>query len=284
MTSKDLAETGAVTAVEAAVPASAARPVGRGLRNPWVQRAIVWGALLLAWEVAARRAGAFFLPTVGSVLRGYAAIVADGGVWLLAGSLRQMLAGFALAALVGVPLGLAIGTFRSVEWALGIYVRALLVTSLTALLPFLILFFGTGFRFRMSVVFLFAIVYIVTSTAAGVHAVDRGLSEMASAYGASTLRRFAFVTVPGSLPFVISGLRLGLGQAVQGMIVAELWVTLDTGRRLVALGLARELGEFFALASLVALAGALLTHLLLVAQRRLTPWQPEVRASVGGHE
>lgn len=275
--------TGAQLDNAARVPAAPRlRMTTRMGQNPWIQRSIVWGALLLGWEIVARKVGAFFLPTVGSIVTGYGDLVQDGAIGLFAGSMRQMLVGYLFAAVVGTVLGLFIGAFRPVAWLLDQYVTALFVTSLSALLPFIILLFGTGFQFRVAVVFLYSVFYPIMITASGVRSVDRGLLQMAASYQAGFLRQFVSVTIPGALPYVMSGLRLGLGQAVQGMIIAELWITVDTGRKLTSLALARELGQFFALAAAIAVIGAALTHVLAMVQRRLTPWMPDVQTSIRG--
>jgi NitT/TauT family transport system permease protein len=263
------------------------RPAGSPARPPlrqrvWFQRTVTWGALLLAWELFGRAVGPFFFPTVGETLRGFGALVRDGLLLTVAQSFEQMLLGFLLATLVGVPLGLLMGSSRWVEWLVGPYINALFVTSLAALIPFVILLFGTDFVFRVAVVFLFSIFYIVINPANGVRSIDRALVEMAKSFGVPAWKRFFAITLPGTSPFIIAGLRLGLGQAVQGMIIAEIWVTLGTGRALVNLGLDRELGQFFALAAVIVVVGTTLTQLLLVAQRRLTPWSVDVQSSLKG--
>lgn len=252
------------------------------LSRPWVQRTLTWGLLLVLWEWFARSAGPFFFPSLASVAQGFAELLREGTLLLVAQSFQQMLLGFALAALVGVPLGLLIGSFRPVEWFIGPYVNILFVTSLAAVLPFIILLFGTGFEFRVAVVFLFSIFYVIINSANGVRSVDANVLEMARAFSAGRAKVFFAITMPGTLPFIVAGMRLGLGQAVQGMIIAELWVTIGTGRKLVTLGLDRELGEFFALAAVIVLGGTLLTQLLLVAQKRLSPWSVDIASTVKG--
>lgn len=258
------------------------RGLGNPLQNAWVQRVLFWGVLLVLWEMFARSVGPFFFPSLGDVATGYVEVLRDGNLLLVATSFQQMLVGFGLAAVIGVPLGLLIGTFRTVEWFLGPYVNILFVTSLAAILPFLILVFGTGFQFRVAVVFLFSFFYVVINPADGVRAVDPSLVEMSRSFNASEVKRFFAVTLPGTLPFIVAGLRLGLGQAIQGMIIAELWVTIGTGRELTILGLDRQLGQFFALASVIVLVGTLMTQSLLLLQRWLSPWSVDVAASVKG--
>lgn len=241
-------------------------------KRRWFQRVVVWGGILAIYEFAAFRVGDFFLPRLGDIVAGYRAIVADGGIGELVASYRQMLAGFALAVAVGVPLGLLIGVSAVARAAFGWIVDALFVTSLAAVIPFIIMLAGTDFSFRITVVFLFASFYLIMNPAAGVRSVDPELREMARSFNASRWRTVRSIVTPSVLPFVLAGMRLGMGQAVQGMVIAELWISVGTGRSLQSLGLARKLGEFFALASLVVIVGVALTQLLLLAQRHFTPW------------
>ncbi|BBY89785.1 ABC transporter permease [Mycolicibacterium tokaiense] len=248
----------------------------------WFQRTLVWGGLLVASQIFAMQVGPYFWPSIPDIMSGAVASFSDGTYLLVLSSFAQMLSGFLLAVVVGVPVGLLMGQFRIVDFVVGPFINALFVTSLVALLPFIILIFGTDFTFRVAVVFLFAVFYLIITPAAGVRAIDRELNEMATSFGISSSRRLLSITLPGTLPYIITGLRLGIGQAVQGMIVAELWVTLGTGRRLMNLGYSRELGQFFATAAAVVLIGATLTGLLLLAQKRLTPWADDVESAVSG--
>lgn len=251
-------------------------------QRAWFQRTLVWGGMLVLWQLFANAVGPFFFPGLSDVAQGFVTVFQEGTLGLVATSFQQMLAGFALAALVGVPLGLLIGSFKTVEWFLGPYVNILFVTSLAAVLPFLIILFGTGFQFRVAVVFLFSIFYIIINPANGVRSIDQNITEMASSFNASAIRKFFAITLPGTLPFIIVGLRLGMGQAVQGMIIAELWVTLGTGRKLITLGLDRHLGEFFALAAIIVVVGTLLTQSLMWLQKWLSPWSVDVASTVKG--
>ena len=248
----------------------------------WFQRLVVWGLLLLIWEILGVMVGPFTLPRFSQVLVSMFAAFTNGDLATLAGSLLQMFCGFSLATLVGVPVGLLMGASRVVDYVLGIYVNALFVTSMEALLPFVIILVGTEFKFRVAVVFLFSIFYIIINTAAGVRAVDPNLLETAAAFCTPRLRVFRKIILPAALPYVIVGLRLGLGHSVKGMVIAELWIIVDTGKRLWDLGFARNLPEFFALAVWIVLFGALSSQLLMALQGRLTPWA-ETSGVLGTH-
>lgn len=242
----------------------------------WFQRVIVWGALLLLYQLAAIAAGDFFLPRVDSILGGIAELVADGRLLVVGRSVRQMLAGFGLAIAVGVPVGLAMGNWKIVDYVVGMYVNAIFVMSLVALLPLLIIVFGVGFQFRTAVVFLFSVFFIILQTASGVRAVDRRLIWTARAFGAGTFRRFVTVIIPSSIPFIATGLRLGLANAFSGMILAEIWVIRDTGQILENLGLNRDLPKFFGMIVIItAIATAAATGLKML-EARLMPWAEDV--------
>lgn len=245
-------------------------------KRRWFQRTVVWGGLLVAWQIVAMIAGSFFLPGVPDIARGFAAAFTNGDLAGVLTSYRQMLVGFGLAVIIGVPIGLLFGLSAVFRAVFGWIVDVLFVTSLVALLPFLILLAGTDFEFRVVVVFLFSIFYLIMNPAAGVRSVEPGLREMASSYRASRWRMARSVIAPSVLPFILAGMRLGMGQAIQGMVVAELWISTGTGRRLSALGLARKLGEFFALAAVIVILGVLLIQLFVWMQKRFTPWASEL--------
>jgi ABC-type nitrate/sulfonate/bicarbonate transport system permease component len=252
------------------------------LQQAWCQRVLTWGAIAILWQLFAMKVGPFFFPTIPEVVAGAFEAFGNGSLWTVVDSYQQMFVGFAAAVVVGVPIGLLMGQLRLVNFVIGPFINAFFVTSLAALLPFLILLFGTDFLFRAAVVFLYSVFYLIITPAAGVQAIDRGITEMGASFSVGPVRRLLSITLPGTLPYIITGVRLGLGQAVQGMIVAELWVALGTGKRLQSLGFAHELGEFFAFAAVVVAIGAALTGLVIYAQKKLTPWAGDVENAVGG--
>ena len=240
--------------------------------NKWFQRAIVWGALVGLYDLAAVSAGDFFLPRVSQIVTSGLALVRQGHLLTVAGSLEQMLAGFGLAAAVGIPVGLAMGMGKLLDYVLGMYINALFVMSLVALLPLLIIVFGVGFSFRVAVVFLFSVFFIILTTADGARSVDKSLLLTAQSFSAGRLRCFVSVVIPASLPFIVAGLRLGLANAFSGMILAELWVVRDTGELLLQLGRNRDLPEFFALVLAITLMASLAAAFLKSLERHLMPW------------
>jgi len=246
--------------------------------NKWVQRAIVWGALLVIYQLAALAAGDFYLPTLQGLVDGFVQIVQDGRLEVVAKSLEHLLVGFGLAVLIGVPVGVAMGRSFVVDQVAGMYVRGLFVTSLAALLPLLIIIFGVGFRFQVAVVFLFSVFFVIVNSAAGARDVPRALMRTAEAFCVPRRRQFTGVVLPSALPYIVIGLRLAIANAYTGMVLAELWVGVGTGGILKNMGQNRDLPKFYAMVLLITLLAALSSYAIRFAERRLMPWADEVRA------
>ncbi|MCW3014361.1 MAG: binding-protein-dependent transport system inner rane component [Solirubrobacterales bacterium] len=245
------------------------------------QRIVVWGGLLVAWQIFGMIAGPFYFASVTETGSGLVQFISNGHLTQLAESLRQLLVGYGLSVLVGVPAGIIIGASLIGEATLGVYVRALFVTSLEAMLPFFILLFGAGLQLRVVVVFLFSVLYITINTAAGVRNIDARYIETARSFGASRLQLARHVIVHGALPYIAAGLRLGWGFAVKGMVIAELWVTTGLGGLLRDLGGTRQLDQYFAITLLIVAVGAIGSWAIERVQLLVAPWS-EVQRGVRG--
>jgi ABC-type nitrate/sulfonate/bicarbonate transport system permease component len=189
---------------------------------------------------------------------------------------QALLLGYALAAGIGVPLGVALGAAPRVARMADVYLDLMLITPMPALAPLLVMATGLGLATRVLVVWVFAVSVIIVATVAGVRHADEGCVDMARAFGATRPQLWWSVLLPGAAPAIAGGLRLGLGRAISGMIAAELLV--------VAVGIGRLLlryqGDFdsahaYALALIVTAEGVLLTSLAARLERRWIPWQRE---------
>lgn len=243
----------------------------------WVQRAIVWGGLIIAWQIFGLIRGPFYFPTFTDTVLGFFRLATEGDLLTMTASLSQLLVGFALAVLVGIPLGLVIGGSRIGEAAFGHYINALYVTSKEALLPLMIILLGVGFEYRVGVVFTFSCLYVIVSVAAGMHDVNPNLLETARSFGASRSQVGRLVAMPSMVPFLFAGFRLGYGFAIKGMILAELWVLGGTGRLLADLGLNRDLDRYFAAVVVIAFVGVAGSSGLRWIERRVAPWSESTR-------
>jgi NitT/TauT family transport system permease protein len=133
------------------------------------------------------------------------------------------LSGYGLAILFAIPLGLMMGGLRMFGAALEPYVDALSATPRVSFIPLIIVFLGLGFEAKIFIVFLGAVMPILINTYAGVLNSDADLIEMARASGATQTQVFRKVMLPGALPYVIAGMRVGAGLALINTVVAELY-------------------------------------------------------------
>ena len=187
----------------------------------------------------------------------------------------ELLIGFGLAVLVGLILGVAMGWYGRVNAALDPFVTFLYNTPRVALLPLLIIWFGIGIWSKVAVVFLGAFFPIVMSTADGIRGLDVSWIRAARSFGASDWQLFRTVALPGAVPFILTGFRLGIGHAMIGVVVGEL-VAAQHG---IGLILARAGQTFqtpivFAAIVVVAVSGLVLNSLLRLLEKRFQKWKP----------
>ena len=186
----------------------------------------------------------------------------------------MVLAGFALAIVAGVPIGLAMGRFPTVEYLVDPYVNALYVVPRIALIPLIIIWFGLGVPAQLAVVFGTSVFPILLSTYAGVRNVPEDLIETAYSFGASERQLFFNIIIPASTPFIMSGLRLGIGQAIIGMVVAQMFLGLSgIGFMLTKYGNMFETPYVFVVVFALAILGIVMTEAVKRLEQRYTLWK-----------
>ena len=253
------------------------------LRNRWVLRATGIAAALLVWEVLGRRVGEALLAGPSLVLPELVDLVVDGEMPVaLAGSLRQMLVGYALALAIGMPVGVAMGRSRLLDAVLRPWVNMLVVTSVASLVPLFIVIVGTGFGFRVAVVFTASVFYIVLIGFQGARGIDPRWLDVGRAFNASQLRSFWRIMLPALYPYLITGARIGLVQAIRGMVVAELFVIVGIGGLIHTAGLYVSTATLLALMLTLMAVGIAANELLRLVGRRLAPWYEEKFAGGAG--
>jgi sulfonate transport system permease protein len=183
-------------------------------------------AFLVAWEVAPRAGmvDVAYTSDPSRVMAAGLAIVRGGGfLHDVSVSASELAAGFALAIGIGVPLGLLLGTFPVLRYLLDPPIMAIYATPYLALLPIVVVWLGIGLESKMAVVFVGGVIPILVNSMAGVREVERSWIIAARSFCAGKWDLFAKVILPGSLPAVIMGIRLGLSRAVLGVVVAEMY-------------------------------------------------------------
>jgi ABC-type nitrate/sulfonate/bicarbonate transport system permease component len=137
-------------------------------------------------------------------------------------SFTELSVGFAISAIVGVIIGSLIAVSDTVGEHLDPHINALYATPLVAFSPILILVFGIGPPAIISIVFLLAVFPVIINTTAGIKSTDASHIEAARSFSATRFEIFRLVLVPSALPFIVAGLRLGIGRGLVGIFVGEL--------------------------------------------------------------
>ena len=231
--------------------------------------------LVVVWEAVGRLDVSMFVPPASDIAVVWWRLVGDGTLWGAgASSLLSLVRGFVPAAVLGVVIGLAMGRFATVRYLLDGWVNALMSAPLSALVPVLIALFGLRDTVVAATVFMFSFFVIVVNTMAGVRGTDRSLVEMARAFGARDVALFARIYLPAALPAVMLGLRLGAVQAVKGMVVGEMLISLvGLGERLVYYGNTFLITELYAVILSVLLVALVASQLMQAADRTLVRWK-----------
>jgi NitT/TauT family transport system permease protein len=181
--------------------------------------------LLTAWEVATATGyvNRVIMSSPSGVLRALQSEIARGEIWgHLWISIVEYTFGFGLAAAGGILIGLIGGWWRGAYYVVDPWLTILYSTPTVALVPLIILVFGIDLWSKVFVVFLTAIFPIAVNTLIGVQSTARALLDVARTYGASPGKQWSSVVLPGSLPFILTGLRLGGVHGMVGVVVAEL--------------------------------------------------------------
>ncbi len=230
------------------------------------------------WQLAAFRrvVPELFLPGPTDIANAFGAYVARGQIWPdMWASGQELIYGFGLSIVIGLPVGIAMGWYRRFNMALDPFVTFFYSIPRIALTPLLIIWFGIGINSKIAVVFLGAIFAIVINTAAGVRNLDPSLIKAARSFGASDAQLFRTIVLPGSVPFILTGLRLGLGHALTGVVVGELVAAqAGVGLMMATAGATFQTSKVFVGLVIVATAGMLLTYLIARVEQRFQSWKP----------
>lgn len=178
---------------------------------------------LAAWQFYSMGQPQYLFPTLETIFDAFVQqVTVEDLVGRFIGSVTTLFAGFLIAVVVGIAIGFAIGMNRFVDVMLNPYVNAFYVAPIAALVPVFIAIGGASFYTRVAVVFLFAVFEIIVDTSEGIKAVPEESITVAESFGAGKAYVMRNVILPFSLPYIFTGIRLGIGRAVKGMILAEL--------------------------------------------------------------
>lgn len=234
-------------------------------------------ALLALWEVAARSGliEARFFPAPTSIAKALWQLTETGEIWPhLQATLWRLLIGFTLGAVPAVILGLAMGLSRWLRAVVDPIIAATYPIPKSAILPLMLLIFGLGDGSKIAMAAIGAFFIVVVNAAEGVLTVNRIYFDVARTFGASRMDVIRTIALPGALPLVMAGLRLGIGMAVVLEVLAEvlgsqtgvgyvLWYSWQTF----------SVPTMYAMLMVTAVLGYLSVFVVDVARTKLVPWQ-----------
>jgi NitT/TauT family transport system permease protein len=229
-------------------------------------------AVLLLWEAVVRLAhlNPIYLPAPTGIVRALIDLFANGrlGIDLLA-TLWRIFAGFAIAVVLGVLIGVWMATSERMRAIADLFIAALYPLPKVTLIPLLIIWLGTGGPFMLTISALGAIFPVIINTVVGIRQCDPGLVLAARDLRAQPHQIIFKVLLPSAIPSIFAGIRLGLGVSIILVVAAEMVVgKTGLGARLFLAGQVLETEQVFAVLIVLAILGIVVTK----AQDAIDAW------------
>jgi NitT/TauT family transport system permease protein len=227
-----------------------------------------------AWQIVGSNTNPILFTTPVKVAQAFWDLLTTGVLLpAFGGALRDLAIGYGLAAVVGITVGLAMGRSPIIERMLNPYVNFFQATPLIALVPLVIIWFGVNLEARVVVVFILAVWSIVINTTTGVKQTSPSLLDVGRIYKLNGFQVVRNVQLPNAVPHVFAGLRIALGKALIGVMIAQMEISV-TGLG----GIVINYGDAFKTAYLLAgvvtasAVGVVAAVALEVIRKRLFPW------------
>jgi len=231
---------------------------------------------LLIWELVSRFlvANALFLAAPTQIFAAIVALAKTGELWRhLYVSAVEFALGYVIASVLGIAVGFAMAESATTKRALQPWISGLYATPTIALAPLFILWLGIGIWSKVLVVIFLVLFPVAINTEAGLRTTSERLIEMLRSFGATPRQIFFKVSLPSAVPFILAGLKLGIGRGLIGVVVAELFGSRAGLGRLIAQSAdAFNMPDLFAGVIVLAAAGIALTAGFGWLETRLVPW------------
>jgi ABC-type nitrate/sulfonate/bicarbonate transport system permease component len=247
--------------------------------NSYIRRhGPLWLSLLAGiaiWEIAGRSTSrAFMVPFSETLVRLWQLVTRGEFIAQFFDSAQLFLTGFALALIVGAPLGLLLARVRILRIGVEPYIMILYATPMVALIPFILSMMGFGFAPKVLVVFLFSVFPVLYNTVEGARSIKPELIEVAKSYRSTEWSLWREVMLPYTLPYMMTGVRQAIGRALVGMIAAEFFLS-STGLGQLIMGASQDFDTAGVFASIlvIGIIGVALTRLGLMIEQHFARWR-----------
>jgi NitT/TauT family transport system permease protein len=232
---------------------------------------------LAVWEILTRLLleNELLIPPPSSVLRTMWRLTASGQLNKhIAATLFEFVCGFGTACVIGILLGYLMGRYKWFDDVMDPWIATLYSVPVIAFVPFIIIWFGIGLFSKVIVVFKITAVAIMLNTAAGIKNVDPTFLELAKSLRLNPWQTTFKVRLPAAMPYIITGMRLGVGRALLGVIVAELMAAnAGLGYMLRDASETWDSPKLFVTVVLLATLGMGSFTLIKKAEQKLAPWR-----------
>jgi len=235
----------------------------------------VTGGLLL-WELVSRLLvnNALFLAAPSQIVVAIYNLSLTGEMGLhIAISAQEFALGYVIASLIGIAIGFGMASSAQFKQAMQPWISGFYATPTIALAPLFILWLGIGIWSKVLVVIFLVLFPVAINTEAGLRTTSDRLVEMLRSFGASGAQIFFKVSLPSALPFILAGLKLGIGRGLIGVVVAELFGSrAGLGRLISQSADAFNMPDLFAGVIILAVAGIAMTAGFGWMEKKLVPW------------
>jgi NitT/TauT family transport system permease protein len=238
-------------------------------------------ALVALWQFAVTGLELWnprFVPPPSDIADSLARMIGNGQLARHLGySGGNFVVGYLAAAAIGVTIGFALGSIPPVRTVLGPFVWLAYATPRVAIQPILVLWMGFGVAPKILIIFLMAFFPIVITVMEGVRNTDPSLLRAGRVFGVGGLRRYTKIVLPASLPYILTGLRLGIARALVGIVVGEfIGGTAGLGYAIRIAGQEFHVDTALAITFVLVVLANVSMVVLLTLKRRLAPWDEEV--------
>ena len=257
------------------------RNVGIGKRiliftdlNPWIVYFSTFIIFIVFWEILGHLTNPVLFAPLSRVISEYPELISSGKLpKAMLTTISAMLLGYFTASVTGILFGLWWGRSRFLQDIVEPYLNALYALPRVALIPLVIVWIGIGFWGRFFIIFYGTVFDTMINTYTGVRSTEKTLLEVGKSFGANERNLFLHIIIPYSVPFIMAGLRLGLGRALVGVIVAEMFLQMvGMGGLILVFGETHRIASMLAVVILLSIMGILFTELIKKIERIVAPW------------
>ncbi len=232
---------------------------------------------LVLWEILARLLleNDLLIPRFSSVLYSFWTLTIEGKLnQHLQATLLEFAYGFSTACLIGIIIGYFMGMYKWFDEMMDPWIATLYSIPIITVVPIIIIWFGIGMISKVIVVFKITAVAIILNTAAGIKSLDPVWLELAKSLRLGPWETTYKIRFPAALPYIITGMRLGVGRALLGVIVAELMAAnAGLGYMLRDASETWDSPKLFVTVILLAAMGLTSFHLIKKFEHRVAPWR-----------